>query len=123
MKSSTVFVSAAAILLVCAASSAPAQQHCPNPSGQWTQIDRTRHPFDQNGVPQDKLAPHTRADVSDDQIYGHEIMSARELKKFRKALRKIGADDEKLEAFLAQHRQQMQQRAQELGVDLEEVQS
>jgi hypothetical protein len=50
-------------------------------------------------------------------------MSARELKKFRKALRKIGADDEKLEAFLAQHRQQMQQRAQELGVDLTEVQS
>jgi hypothetical protein len=68
MTSSTVFVSAAATLLVCAATSAPAQQHCPNPSGQWTQIDRTRHPFDQNGVPQDKLAPHTRADVSDDQI-------------------------------------------------------
>jgi hypothetical protein len=123
MKLSTVFGTVAATLLVCVTSSALAQQHCPNPSGQWTQIDRTRHPFDQDGIPQDKLSPHTRAQISDDKIYGHEIMSARELKQYRKALRKVGADDEKLEEFLAQHRERMHQRAQEQGVELEDVKS
>ena len=48
-------------------------------------------------------------------------MSARELRKYRKALRKIGSDDEKLEEFLAQHRDKMQQRAARLGVELEDV--
>ena len=121
MKMSTGIVTAAAALLVFATPAAFAQQHCPNPSGQWQQIDSARHPFDQNGVPQDKLTDHMRAQATDEPVYGQEIMSARELRKYRKALRKIGTDDEKLEEFLVQHRDKMQQRARKLGVELEDV--
>lgn len=121
MKMSRGIVIAAAALLVFGTPAAFAQQHCPNPSGQWQQVDRARHPFGQDGVPQDKLADHMRAQASDEQVYGHEIMSARELRKYRKALRKMGSDEEKLEQFLVRHREKMQQRAQKLGVELEDA--
>jgi len=122
MKSTTGFTAIAALLLVFAPAVCAAQQHCGNPSGQRAQIERARQQFDHSGVAQDQTTVRLQLQVADEEIYGHEVMTKKELRKYRKKLRRIGSDDRKLERFLAAHREKMVKRAKDRGIELEEAQ-
>jgi hypothetical protein len=118
----TGFTAAAAIFFLVSAQAVFADNHCQDPSRQWSQIENSRDPFGRSGARDDPQSAHYQAKISDDQIYGHEIMTRKELRKYRKALRRINSDDGQLERFQAEHRDKMQQRASELGVELEDGQ-
>ena len=53
-------------------------------------------------------------------IYGGALMSVEERNQYREQLRMIDSDEERLQ-FIAQHREEMQVRAQMKGVDLDDL--
>jgi len=55
------------------------------------------------------------ANGPDSDIYGHELMSEQERKRYREQLRLVESDPEEKNQFLAQHREQMQARAKAQG--------
>ena len=58
--------------------------------------------------------------LKDEEIYGHKIMSAEELNRYRERLRLIKSEKERLK-FEAQHREEMQKRAQALQIKIEDA--
>jgi hypothetical protein len=58
--------------------------------------------------------------LRDEEIYGHKIMSAEELNQYRERLRLIKSEEERLK-FEAQHREEMQKRAQALQIKIEDA--
>jgi hypothetical protein len=52
----------------------------------------------------------------DSDIYGHELMSVQERNQYREQLRLVQSDPEQKTRFLAQHREEMQTRANAQGV-------
>ena len=60
--------------------------------------------------------------MSDDRpIYGQQMMSVEERNQYREQLRVVGADTEEGTRLQAQHREQMQVRAKEQGVNLDDT--
>lgn len=53
-------------------------------------------------------------------IYGGGLMSVEERNRYREQLRLIGEDEQKRTRFMADHKEQMQKRAQAQGLDLDE---
>jgi len=53
-------------------------------------------------------------------IYGGELMTVQERNQYREQLREMDSDEER-EKFQAQHREQMNQRAKALELDIEEA--
>lgn len=66
----------------------------------------------------DRQRIHDPAFVRDEEIYGHELMSEKELKQYRNELRKLKTA-EKQEQYRVQHENRMRERAMEQGKDLE----
>jgi len=60
------------------------------------------------------------AKLKDEEIYGYKIMSAEELNQYRERLRLIKSEEERLK-FEAQHREEMQKRAQALKIKIEDA--
>ncbi|MEJ2273137.1 MAG: hypothetical protein P8Y01_00930 [Woeseiaceae bacterium] len=58
--------------------------------------------------------------LQDEDIYGHKLMSPEELKHYRKRLRLMKTEEEKTR-FEAEHRDQMQKRAQALDIEIEDA--
>ena len=56
----------------------------------------------------------------DSDIYGHELMTVQERNQYREQLRQVETDPEKKTRFLAQHREQMQNRARAEGVVIDD---
>jgi hypothetical protein len=56
----------------------------------------------------------------DSDIYGHELMTVQERNRYREQLRQVETDPEKKTRFLAQHREQMQNRARAEGVVIDD---
>ena len=56
----------------------------------------------------------------DSDIYGHELMTVQERNQYREQLRLVESDPEKKTRFLAQHREQMQNRARAEGVVIDD---
>jgi uncharacterized small protein (DUF1192 family) len=58
--------------------------------------------------------------LKDDEIYGHKLMSAEELNQYRERLRLLKSEEERLK-FEAQHREEMQERAKALHIEIEDA--
>ena len=67
---------------------------------------------------------HTRlqdpSKLKDEDIYGHKIMSPGELNQYRERLRLIKTKEERVK-FEAQHREEMQKRAQAMEIKIEDA--
>lgn len=92
------------------------------------QRDRARD-MDQSQVPdrdrdrvrdQDRIHTPDAVSAADKKIYGYQLMTAQERKEFQERLRKTDAGSKERTEFLAQHREEMQKRAKEQGVKLDE---
>ena len=86
---------------------------------------RSRDRVDQPAYQRDRLRDQDRIHAPDSarqggaQIYGQQLMTEQERIQYREQLRLIGQDPEKRTQFMAQHRAEMQKRAQAKGVDLD----
>ena len=69
---------------------------------------------------QDRTKAPDNAGFGDQDIYGHELMSVEERNQYRERLRLVESDPQKKTRFEAQHREEMQVRAREQGVILDE---
>jgi len=58
--------------------------------------------------------------LKDDEIYGHKLMSTEELNQYRERLRLLKSEEERLK-FEAQHREEMQERAKALHIEIEDA--
>jgi hypothetical protein len=58
--------------------------------------------------------------LKDEDIYGHKIMSPEELNRYRERLRLLKTKEERVK-FEAQHREEMQKRAQALQIKIEDA--
>lgn len=74
--------------------------------------DRTRD--------QDRIHAPDNAGLGQNGIYGGELMSAQERNQYREQLRLTESDRQARTKFMAEHNEQMQQRAREKGVDLKD---
>ena len=100
------------------------------------QIERTHSDFDRNRMhdrdqarqhsqdrdqARDRVHDPAHAMPDDRPIYGQQMMSVEERNQYREQLRVLGADTEEGTRFQAQHREQMQVRAKEQGVNLDDT--
>ena len=69
---------------------------------------------------QDRIHTPDAVSAADKKIYGYQLMTAQERKEFQERLRKTDAGSRERTEFLAQHREEMQKRAKEQGVKLDE---
>ena len=74
--------------------------------------DRTRD--------QDRIHAPDNAGLGQNGIYGGELMSTQERNQYREQLRLTENDAQARTKFMAEHNEQMQQRAREKGVDLKD---
>lgn len=63
---------------------------------------------------------HDPANLRDQDIYGNEFMSVQERNEYREQLRLLGSEAER-QQLQAQHREQMNERARALNLDIEEA--
>ena len=84
--------------------------------------DRINDPAQDRDRIQDKDRIHApdSAKLGDKAIYGQELMSVRERNQYREQLKTLGANTTEGTKFMAQHREKMQKRAKEKGVDLDD---
>jgi len=100
------------------------QHHAPTPQGQ-RDLDRDRiRAQDRVVAPdrdrdriQDRTHAPNFAKLGDEDIYGSELMSAQERNAYRKALQNAATTDERAR-IEAQHRQEIQVRAENKGVNV-----
>lgn len=100
------------------------------------QVERTHSDFDRDRMhDRDQMREHSqdrdqaRDRVHDPEhmmsgeepIYGHQLMSVEERNQYREQLRVLGVDTEEGNRFQAQHREQMQVRAKEQRVNLDDA--
>jgi len=69
---------------------------------------------------QDRLHAPDSAKLGDKAIYGQKLMTVQERIQYREQLQTLGANTKEGTKFIAQHRDKMQKRAKEKGVDLDE---
>ena len=74
--------------------------------------DRTRD--------QDRIHAPDNAGLGQNGIYGGELMSTQERNQYREQLRLTENDAQARTKFMAEHNEQMQQRARDKGVDLKD---
>jgi hypothetical protein len=86
--------------------------------------DRTKTPDqdrDRDRVrDQDRIHVPDAANVGNEKIYGSKLMTEQERLEFQERLRKTDAGSRERTELLAQHREEMQQRAKARGVTLDE---
>ena len=82
--------------------------------------DRITNPQKDRDRIQDRTHAPDHAKFGDHEIYGGQMMTEQERNQYREQLRLIGDDEQKRTQFMAQHREQMQQRAKERGVELDD---
>lgn len=96
------------------------------------QVERTHSDFDrdrmhdrdqarQHSQDRDRMHDPAHAQPEDRPIYGQQMMSVEERNQYREQLRVLGEDTEEGTRFQAQHREQMQVRAKEQGVNLDDT--
>ena len=96
------------------------------------QVERTHSDFDrdrmhdrdqarQHSQDRDRVHDPAHAQPEDRPIYGQQMMSVQERNQYREQLRVLGEDTEEGTRFQAQHREQMQVRAKEQGVNLDDT--
>jgi Tfp pilus assembly protein PilV len=83
--------------------------------------DQTRQHSQDRDQTRDRVHDSANAMPDDRPIYGQQMMSVEERNQYREQLRVLGADTEEGTRFQAQHREQMQVRAKEQGVNLEDT--
>ena len=81
--------------------------------------DRIEEPQHDRDRIQDRTHAPEDAGFNDKDIYGHELMSVQERNQYREQLRLVEDDPEKKTQFMAQHREQMQVRANAQGKRLD----
>ena len=69
---------------------------------------------------QDRIHVPDAANVGNEKIYGSKLMTEQERLEFQERLRKTDAGSRERTELLAQHREEMQQRAKARGVTLDE---
>lgn len=82
--------------------------------------DRIHDPAQDRDRVQDRTHAPDQASFGDQDIYGHELMSVQERNQYREQLRLVESDPQKKTRFQAQHREEMQVRANAQGVTLAE---
>jgi len=82
--------------------------------------DREDEPSHDRDRDQDRTHAPDSAQLSDQDIYGSEVMSVEERNQYREQLRVMDSDNERLQ-FKAQHREKMQLRAKSQGVPLKNM--
>jgi hypothetical protein len=84
--------------------------------------DRIDEPaYDRDRVrDQDRTHVPDSATLSENRIYGSELMSAKEREQYREQLRIVDADKKQRTQFLAKHKEKMQARAKEKGVKIQD---
>jgi len=85
--------------------------HTPAPHENEAQ-DRTRA--------QDRVHAPGQAQLADEDIYGHQLMSVEERNSYRERMKLVGGDPQARSRFMAEHRELMQARAKAQGVKLDE---
>lgn len=84
--------------------------------------DRVEHPSQDR----DRVRDQDRTNAPDDApqaaqgIYGGELMSEQERNRYREQLRLTESDPEARNRFMAQHQEEMQQRAKQQGKEIKE---
>lgn|SRR5210317_2280966 len=141
MKTRTTISIFAAIALALVGSSAFAQhrqqqQHGARPQDR-AQVERGQKDFDRDRMrqrdrtfdsaqdrdrdrDQDRVHAPDEAGNGNQKIYGSELMSVEERNQFREQLRLAESDPEAKARLMQQHREQMQIRAKEQGVKIDE---
>ena len=141
MKTRTTISIFAAIALALVGSSAFAQhrqqqQHGARPQDR-AQVERGQKDFDRDRMrqrdrtfdsvqdrdrdrDQDRVHAPDEAGNGNQKIYGSELMSVEERNQFREQLRLAESDPEAKAKLMEQHREQMQIRAKEQGVKIDE---
>jgi hypothetical protein len=140
MKTRTTISIFAAIALALVGSSAFAQhrqqQHGARPQDR-AQVERGQKDFDRDRMrqrdrtfdsaqdrdrdrDQDRVHAPDEAGNGNQKIYGSELMSVEERNQFREQLRLAESDPEAKARLMEQHREQMQIRAKEQGVKIDE---
>ena len=136
MKSRTTVSIFAATALVLAASSAFAQERKQQGGArpqERAQVERGQRDFDRDrmrqrdraGAPsqdrdRDRMHAPDEAGNGKQEIYGSELMSVEERNQFREQLRLAESDPEAKTRLMKQHKEQMQIRAKEQGVKIDE---
>ena len=69
---------------------------------------------------QDRTKAPDNAGFGDQDIYGHELMSVQERNQYREQLRLVESDPQQKTQLEAKHREEMQVRAREQGVTLDD---
>jgi len=82
--------------------------------------DRITNPQHDRDRVQDRTHAPDHAKFGDAEIYGGQMMTEQERNQYREQLRLIGDDEQKRTQFMAQHREEMQKRAKEKGVELDD---
>jgi len=68
----------------------------------------------------DRLQTQDPMSISDNDIYGSELMSPEERKRYREQIQQMNSEEERLQ-FQAQHRSKMDARAKALNLEVEEA--
>lgn len=82
--------------------------------------DRITNPSRDRDRDQDRTKAPDHAPFGDNGIYGEQLMSEQERNQYREQLRLTESDPEARTKFMAQHREKMQKRAKEKGIDLKD---
>ena len=82
--------------------------------------DRITNPSRDRDRDQDRAHVPDNAKLGEDGIYGSELMSVEERNQFREQLRLTENDPQARTKLMAEHREQMQQRAKTRGVELKD---
>ena len=82
--------------------------------------DRMTNPQHDRQRDQDRIHAPDQAKFGDHEIYGGEMMTEQERNQYREQLRLIGSDEQKRTRFMAEHREEMQKRAKERGVEIDD---
>jgi len=83
--------------------------------------DRTTNPSRDRDRDQDRTHAPDNASFGNKEIYGNELMSAKERQQYREQLRLTESDSKMQTQFMAQHKEKMQQRAKAQGKVLEDT--
>jgi len=83
--------------------------------------DRATQPSRDRDRDQDRTHVPDHAGLGDSPIYGSELMSVEERNQYREQLRLTDSDPEARTKFMAQHQEQMQARAKQQGVKINDA--
>ena len=68
----------------------------------------------------DRIQQEERMKLKDEDVFGYKLMSPEELNQYRERIRLMKTEEEK-NRFEAQHREEMQKRAQALNIEIEDA--